>query len=134
MTSAIADLRARLGAINVHTERQSLRIDISGMAAERRKIEALANRTANGAGASKNRIVTAIEAFRQTGELADVRAARLVCWGITEHTTDDAPILIEDTDRFDRLLKLARKIHPVEFGAPSFSIWRRPSIPDCPRR
>ena len=29
---------------------------------------------------------------------------------------------------------LARKIHPVEFGAPSFSIWRRPSIPDCPRR
>ena len=106
MTSAIADLRARLGAINLHTERQSLRIDISGMAAERRKIEALANRTANGAGASKNRIVTAIEAFRQTGELADVRAARLVCWGITEHTTDDAPILIEDTDRFDRLLKL----------------------------
>jgi hypothetical protein len=106
MKSAIADLRARLVAINLHSERQPLRIDISGMAAERRKIEALANLTANGAGASKNRIITAIEAFRQTGELADVRAARLVCWGIIEHTTDESTILIEDSDRFDRLLKL----------------------------
>lgn len=106
MTPAIATLRERLAAVNSHAEHLPLRIDTASMTAERRRVEALANRTANGAGASKNRIVAAIEAFRHTGELADVRAARLVCWGIVEHPTDDGPILIEDQDRFSRLLLL----------------------------
>jgi hypothetical protein len=106
MTPAIATLRERLAAVNSHSEHLPLRIDTTGMAAERRRVEALANRTANGAGASKNRIVAAVETFRHTGQLADVRTARLVCWGIVEHPTCDEPILIEDQDRFSRLLRL----------------------------
>lgn len=55
------------------------------------------------AGASRDRIREEIARFRESGMLADARAARLVCWGTTLGSGQEK-MLIEDPERFPLLL------------------------------
>jgi hypothetical protein len=105
MTPEIARLGARLAEINVHAERLPPIIDNMSMAAELRKIQTYLNRSSNGAGASRDLIQDAVSQFRRSNELPNARAARLVCWGIADTAVHDQPVLIEDGERFPRLLE-----------------------------
>lgn len=105
MTPEIARLRGRLTEINEHAERLPPIIDNNRMAAELRKTQSFFNQTSNGVGASRDLIQEAVSYFHQSNELPNVRTARLVCWGITDTPVHDHPVLIEDSQRFPRLLE-----------------------------
>lgn len=104
MTPEISRLGARLAEINGHAERLPPKIDNACMAVELRKIQSYLNRSSNGAGASRDLIQEAVSHFHQSNELPNARAARLVCWGIADTPVRDHPVLIEDSQKFTRLL------------------------------
>ena len=77
--------------------------DLTALAAEIRSLRAILGGTGSGVGAPPDRVREAIVEYRRTGRLADVRSARLVCWGTIARTTGQPP-LIEDGDRFEPLI------------------------------
>jgi hypothetical protein len=77
--------------------------DLTSLAAEIRSLRAILGGTGAGVGAPPDRVREAIAEYRRTGRLADVRSARLVCWGTTVRNSGQPP-LIEDGDRFEPLI------------------------------
>lgn len=77
--------------------------DLSGIRAQVRSLRALVGGAGGAAGVAPDRVRAAVASFRETGRLADARAARLVCWGTTVAESSQ-PSLLEDGDRFAPLL------------------------------
>ncbi|WP_010543776.1 EH signature domain-containing protein [Sphingomonas elodea] len=103
MTPLLARLRERLDAAGTAALRNMPEPDLVALRREATALRSMLGGSGSGAGGSTDRIRDEVLKFRDTGRLADVRSARLVCWGTRLGDRTHAP-LIEDGDRFEPLL------------------------------
>lgn len=115
LTPRMTSLQERLAEVSVAAFRDMPDPELRVLQGHVQSLQAMLGGAGAGAGASNDRIQMEVSKFRETGKLHDVRSARLVCWG-TRLGTRAQPPLIEDSDRFEPLLK----------GVDSFQSMSRP--------